>query len=363
MLGKRLLLLFVAICFSVTLAEVAYRVLRSGPYLPSQLVKSDGTKIPTSEIANFLRTSDEGGAAVHPCGTLKPNLEFKQFYDRPTQPYFDADGCIPVKINELGFRDLPFTRAKKAGEFRILTVGDSFTFGSGVRTEDTWPQQLEVLLKDDRDGPVEVINGGFAAGSHHVAGYVDWIQSDGLDFEPDILMIGLCLNDIGSINMLGYPTPTELLAAGRESPWLGGVSEILNSIQGALLMRRVKQVKLDGTLVLKYFPDPWERAKKAMRAVKQATDDRNTRLIVAVFPMVTQLNENYPLSGVHKIVADFLAQAEIETVDLQAPFMGREESDLWVHPTDQHPNPIGQGLIAGGIFAYLKAHPEKARPR
>jgi hypothetical protein len=32
---------------------------------------------------------------------------------------------------------------------------------------------------------------------------------------------------------------------------------------------------------------------------------------------------------------------------------------LWVHPTDQHPNKIGQRLIADGIHDYLKANPTK----
>jgi hypothetical protein len=362
MLVKRIFLFSIALSVSAVLAEVAYRLIRPAPYTKSQMVKSDGSKIPTSEIANFLRTSNTGSVAIHPRGTLKPGLEFKQFYDRPTQPYFDEDGQIPVKINELGFRDLPFTLDKKPGEYRILTVGDSFTFGSGVLGKDTWPQQLEILLKAARNSPVEVINGGFAAGSHHVAGYEDWIRSDGLDFKPDVLMIGLCLNDIGPIQMLGYPVLTPETAPD-ESPWLGGISEILNTIQGAMLMSRVKQEKLDGTLVLKYFPEPWKDAKKALHSIKQVCDERNTRLIVAVFPMITQLNENYPLDGVHNIVAEFMAKAGIETVDLLHLFMGREESDLWVHPTDQHPNHIGQGLIAGGIFEYLKANPKKPKPR
>ncbi|MGK0205811.1 MAG: hypothetical protein ACI9S9_004904, partial [Planctomycetota bacterium] len=227
------------------------------------------------------------------------------------------------------------------------------TFGSGVQTPDTWPQQLEELLRAEHKNPVEVINAGFATGSHHVAGYVDWIRSDGADFQPDILMIGLCLNDIGEIPMLGYPV------LAPKQPWLGGVSEILNTIQKTMLMNEVKAQKLDGSLVLKYFPAPWEAAKEGMRSIKKVAADRDLRLIIAVFPMVTQLNERYPLDGVHEIVGEFLKTEQIESVDLLSNFLGREESQLWVHPTDQHPNRIGQGLIAAGIRDYLKANPTK----
>ena len=53
----------------------------------------------------------------NPRGTLKPGLQLKQWYDRPTVPEFDEDGCVSVSFNELGFRDQPFTVEKKPGEF------------------------------------------------------------------------------------------------------------------------------------------------------------------------------------------------------------------------------------------------------
>jgi hypothetical protein len=61
----------------------------------------------------------------------------------------------------------------------------------------------------------------------------------------------------------------------------------------------------------------------------------------------------------HEAVNKFLEAEGIEHVDLLPNFMGHEESDLWVHPTDQHPNKIGQGMIAAGIHDYLKANPSK----
>jgi lysophospholipase L1-like esterase len=362
--GKRLLLLTVTLLISVVLAEMAYRVLQPKPYATAEIVTMGGRRVPNSEIAHFLRTSNDGAVARHPRGTLKPGLQLKQWYDRPTQPEFDADGCVTVTFNDLGFRDLPFEVEKQPDEFRILAVGDSFTFGSGVQDADTWPQQLEGLLRTERTSHVEVINAGFATGSYHVAGYVDWIRSDGADFNPDVLVIGLCLNDLGDIPMLGY------LVVKPEQPWLGGVSEILNTIQGKMLMDEVKQQKQDDTLLLKYETAmaiannrevSWPAAQEGFRSIKKIAADRGMRLIVAVFPMVTQLNERYPLVHTHATVGKFLKTEGIESVDLLDNFMGREESDLWVHPTDQHPNKIGQALIAEGIRDYLNANPNEPK--
>ena len=34
--------------------------------------------------------------------------------------------------------------------------------------------------------------------------------------------------------------------------------------------------------------------------------------------------------------------------------LGKRDEDLWAHPTDQHPNHIGQRLIASGIREWLR---------
>jgi lysophospholipase L1-like esterase len=360
-LTKRILLAAATLGISLALAEVLYRFLKPAPFVPPEIWSSDGERIPTSEIANFLRTSDDGSTdQPHPRGTLKPGLAFRQFYDRPTLPYFDEDGCISALINDLGFRDLPFELAKQPGELRLLAVGDSFTFGSGVQTEDTWSQALEGMLRGERRGPVEVINGGFAAGSHHTEGYVNWIKSDGLDFQPDILVIGFCLNDLGPVPMLSYPTKHQ------ERPWLGGVSEILNAIQANLVLREAKNHQQPREAITEYFKiqhaESLQRAMEALTAIHKACQQRQVRMLVAVFPMLTQL-KIYPLGGLHKLVTEHCAEEGIEAVDLASKFLGREDGELWVHPTDQHPNDVGHQLIAEGIHDYLKANPSPPKPR
>ena len=52
-------------------------------------------------------------------------------------------GNVPAQTNSLGYRDDEFTREKREGVFRILTIGDSFTAGAGARREDAYPQVLE----------------------------------------------------------------------------------------------------------------------------------------------------------------------------------------------------------------------------
>lgn len=61
-----------------------------------------------------------------------------------------------ARINALGLRG-PDTTPGHADRVRILTLGDSYTFGSGVRDEETFSAVLEGKLGASR---VEVVNGG-----------------------------------------------------------------------------------------------------------------------------------------------------------------------------------------------------------
>ena len=57
---------------------------------------------------------------------------------------------IPVDINSHGLRGPETTYEKPPATFRILNLGDLVVMGWGVREEDTYGQQLELLLNRAR---------------------------------------------------------------------------------------------------------------------------------------------------------------------------------------------------------------------
>ena len=109
-----------------------------------------------------------------------------------------------VAISSQGIRDRIRGR-KSPDEFRILTVGDSFTMGQPLENlEDTYQRQLEMMLNAGNPSKhVTVINGG-------VAGYAPWqerifLRDRGFGFEPDLIILQLFPgNDIaGSYTKVG----------------------------------------------------------------------------------------------------------------------------------------------------------------
>ena len=98
-------------------------------------------------------------------------------------------------INALGLRDEDFPRQKPAGEFRVLLLGDSLTYGVGVDQSETFARLLDDRLEERcGDGKVRVMNGA-------VLGYDtkherDYLRTYGFDLEPDLVVVMFFHNDI-----------------------------------------------------------------------------------------------------------------------------------------------------------------------
>ena len=97
-----------------------------------------------------------------------------QYRDR----VFDRErtGNHPIEANRFGMRgpELPYGPSQN-GHRRILALGDSTTFGTGVATAATWPAQLGAVLSNET-GPAEWINAGYPA---------SYLRSNSLGFQQD----------------------------------------------------------------------------------------------------------------------------------------------------------------------------------
>jgi len=112
-------------------------------------------------------------------------------------------GFLRVSTNGMGLRGSQPPGARRPREVRVLCLGDSVTFGLGVRDDQTWPVQLKrvLLASPELDGrPVHVLNGG-VPGWSSVQGMrllerVRW-------YEPDVIVFWFGYNDVQAA--LGRP--------------------------------------------------------------------------------------------------------------------------------------------------------------
>jgi hypothetical protein len=153
-------LLTISTLLALAVLEVGLRIVR--PFTePSQLVVEDP--------AYFVK--------------LPPNATAKL----PLKIEADEMKEIEVSTSSQGLRDRDYG-PKQPDEYRILLIGDSYTFGHGLETEETISRQLEdYLAEKGLPKHVTVMNGG-------VIRYGPWqergfLNERGFNLEPDLVIL------------------------------------------------------------------------------------------------------------------------------------------------------------------------------
>jgi lysophospholipase L1-like esterase len=83
----------------------------------------------------------------------------RNLYDR------EFTGSQPIDLNDQGYRGPAAPLARQGGELRILCLGDSITYGTGVGASDAWPFQLGEILRARTSRPVSAMNVAFEGAS------------------------------------------------------------------------------------------------------------------------------------------------------------------------------------------------------
>jgi lysophospholipase L1-like esterase len=110
----------------------------------------------------------------------------------------------PLELNSDGFRDRDYARPKPPGVRRVVGIGDSFMFGWGVLTGEDYLSVLEARLAEEAPGRWEVLN--MAVPGYNTVMEVETLKARGLAYEPDVVVVGFCWNDIDLPNFLRAPS-------------------------------------------------------------------------------------------------------------------------------------------------------------
>ena len=331
-LAKRLVLAVIGTAVALVLAEIVVRVTFDPP------PRVNATAVP-KEIRQ--RASFPGGRFVH-----RPNAEVVHRYPSDLRGRFDEGATVTYRINSLGLRGPETTVRKPAGVRRLIGLGDSFTFGIGVRAEDTFLAVLGRHL-----GPsFEVLNMGILA--YDTAREVAFLRHVGLDFAPDVVVICFFLNDAkggGTVEHLNVDPGL------RETSFFARHSAFIERIFWTVRQRR--QV---GELVESYresfLPDAegWRTQQQALVEAAVLSEKHGFELVLVIFPVLWELSGDYPFAEIHATVKSFAQQHAIPVLDLLPEFDGYDGPELWVHPTDQHPNEIAHEIAGDALNRFIR---------
>jgi hypothetical protein len=122
-----------------------------------------------------------------------------------------------VQVNSKGLRGPEVDYVKPPGTFRILALGDSFTFALQVNEQETFEAKLAELLNQAPAGQrVEVLNAGVDGWG--TANEYEWLVSEGYRYQPDLVLLMFFVgNDPGdNADLLASPDDVDRLRIGQE---------------------------------------------------------------------------------------------------------------------------------------------------
>ncbi len=279
-----------------------------------------------------------------------PGTSFELKYDSNPRGYFDDSGGLRYRINDYGFRGPDYPLAKPAGVQRIVLIGDSFAFGEGVRFEQTLGERLEGQL-NQRAGTaatVEVLNLG--VGGANTLSELSYLRHRGIALQPDLVLWLYVLNDAGAARLDLW----ENFKDQYEKRWMRG--SYLASYLYARVGRQVMGRRYIDDLVgrSKGQRNKWKRSMAWLGEANELTRSAGAKFLVAIFPFMYRLDDGYPFREFHDMVSRYCMEHGIEVLDLLPAFLGKTDTDLWVHPSDQHPNEIGHQIAADALYPVVE---------
>ena len=331
---------------------------------------------------------------------------FKGFYEydpdlgfrvRAHAPNFDG-----TLTNQFGFNDVDYPLQKPSGVFRILVVGDSFSWAGGQ--QGNYTALLERMF-EHRDGAhkIDVINAGYPM--THPGEELEMVRKFGLQYNPDLVVLGVFVgNDFVDADpdrkriivngiyldisrshehkLLGYP----IVPQSRLLSFLKQKYQIWEESRRAKTEAVAKQPGSfsEETYLgiersrLEFFNSSSTRPKhlqknvdyilRSIEEMDALLKSRNIRLVVAIYPDEFQVNEpllkavfekyklkpeDYDLKFAQNLLKQFLDSKGIPSIDFLDRFHAEgKKKDLYVL-RDSHWNAAGNQLAAEILFEDL----------
>lgn len=303
-----------------------------------------------------------------------------------TQPFFVKDSYLPFKPlpssrvtrrapynefvvelshNSFGFRDVEHPVEKPDGVFRILGIGDSFTYGTGAIFEETYLFRLEDKLntRGDKHPKIEIIKAGIPRYFPETERLL--LEYYGSKFKPDLILVGFLRNDLldtfygmEGIHILknGYLISKSRIGQIDElSVWLYMHSHVFRVVMQIYSkynepLRNVKDdeiYKSNG-----YFEKEWRKIEAEYGNIIDLARQNNSQTVFFNIPMDASWGKpasTYP----PKRLAAWAFQKGVPFIDITPAMERASKAETLYWKIDGHCNNAGYKVIADTLFTEL----------
>lgn len=261
---------------------------------------------------------------------------------------------------------------------RLIAIGDSFTYGHGLKPGDPWPRQLEGLFNADEPNRFEMLNCGI--GDTDVAATTHLFMTELRQLEPNAVVYGWYLNDpiqtqafaeahaktMGSSRERARHIPDRYISVGWEdvTGWRRWCA-IYDLYHEKLRQRKTGRASLDwiNGMYGEHNAEGWTKSQELLGLIDKACRETGARLHVVIWPMLIDLGDGYPLAPAHEAILDACKRLDIPCLDLRPALRDQPIRRMILHPEDRHPSKWACAIAAETIHDHLRQrHPSWFEP-
>jgi len=272
---------------------------------------------------------------------------------------------IPVWVNSLGLRDDEVPTENTGKKRRILILGDSVTYGVLVAGDETYANQLEAMLNGEQsDLSYEVINAGVQR--YYTYQELDYLRLRGLQLEPDIVILGYYINDLGIrpktwhrdyeksrekvMSQIWQKAPF-LMHIFKNSALVSFVRDRYFRLRNAMKRKKNTQEKLLHGIRDVGIEKKIAVAREYITEFKQLGREHNFKFMIVAFPGVNQVINDSPNAIYPGFVQQISHELNVPFVDLLPYYKAHYDGDIrsLYFRYNGHPNRIGHRIAAETI--------------
>lgn len=301
-----------------------------------------------------------------------PNEPILQYKLKPNTSFLHVNKIL-YKINSQGLRDYEFSSYMNKNTYRVIILGDSYTFGWKVDIENIFPKILETLLNQDGYS-AQVINAG-------VYGYntqleVLFFKKYLLQYNPNLVIIAFFPNDTQTQGAV----PMHPFYRHCESYYHSWFIEFIKSRINRFINRDKKnnpdcrgkegdfypiKVRLANPCevpIEEAFSDTffgYRRFKESLGEIKKLSDEKKFDLCLLILPDFAKNFNDYIQKNINEKVKEYSESIGIEAIDLYKYFKDKNNLELQLLEfADTHPNKIAHRILGDKLFLELKNLPK-----
>jgi hypothetical protein len=267
-----------------------------------------------------------------------------------------------VRFNSDGFRDSPHAPSAEPGTRRLLVIGDSFAFGTGIeRVEDRLGEQLGAKLAALTGAHWEVINA--SRGDLNTLDEIGLLQRT-LRYRPDLVILVYVFNDIDylrPVTQRGVVTEPKTVFQRLHPARLLFVNSYLFQ-ELYVRARLLAQGRASRAARGNAYGDSAVLARHLKDLGRFVALARQAGAVVGIVPF----DHTVALGGVirrsHDTFVNRARMVGLPVWPVDVAFGGSEFSALTVNRLDWHPNELADRLAAERVAEQAVATLERERP-